>query len=141
MAVVYSTSDVHPRDSVPYWVEVVTKGFVKYALTPTGGPAFRASVRAGSLDGLGVSWLLDDRSPLTGLAFGFLTKLPGQIEALGAMAASKIAEHALDLVALAFSAEIQPSELTLSSPRAVALTVLKTNIEALLRETDLRPLL
>ena len=57
------------------------------------------------------------------------------------MAASKIAEHALDLVALAFSAEIQPSELTLSSPRVVALTVLKTNIEALLRETDLRPLL
>ena len=55
------------------------------------------------------------------------------------MAASKIAEHALDLAALAFSAEIQPGELTLSSPRTVALTLLKTNIEALLRDIDLRP--
>jgi AraC family transcriptional activator of tynA and feaB len=230
LAIVYSTSDVHPRDSVPYWVEVVTKGFVKYVLTPTGGPAFRASVRAGSLDCLGVSVYecdphamgrsardishadnddvficlqvsgkstnlqddrqatvesggfflldprrpfagrceqrgtmvaisvprqrleartgtvaafssrpLDDRSPLAGLAFSFLTKLPGHIEALGGMAASKVAEHALDLAALAFSAGIQPGELTLSSPRTVALTILKTNIEGLLRDEELKP--
>jgi len=54
MAVVYSTSDVHPRDSVAYWVEVVTRGFVKYALSQNG-EAFRASVRTGSLGGLGVA--------------------------------------------------------------------------------------
>ena len=198
MVLVYSTSDVHPRDSVSYWVEVVTKGFVKYVLTPTGGPTFRASVRTGSLDCLGVSvyecdphamgrsvrdisradnddvficlqvsgkstnlqddrqatvergafFLLDprrpfagrceqrgtmvaisvprrlietrtgpvaavssrplnDRNPLAGLAFGYLTMLPSQIEALGGTTASKVAEHALDLAALAFSTEIQ----------------------------------
>jgi AraC-like DNA-binding protein len=55
MAVVYSTEDVHPRDSLSYWVEVVTRGFVKYSVNPHGGQPFRARVRAGLLASLGVS--------------------------------------------------------------------------------------
>ena len=33
MAVVYSTSDVHPRDSADYWRDVVTRDFVKIVMT------------------------------------------------------------------------------------------------------------
>jgi AraC-like DNA-binding protein len=55
MAVVYSTNDVHPRDGLAYWVEVVNKGFVRLAVTPNAGSPFRASVRAGALGVLGVS--------------------------------------------------------------------------------------
>ncbi len=55
MSVVYSTNDVHPRDSVAYWVEVVTRGFVKYVLTPGDGRPFQASVRSGMLGDLVVS--------------------------------------------------------------------------------------
>ena len=29
---VYSTKDVHPRDSMSYWLEVVAAGFVKLAV-------------------------------------------------------------------------------------------------------------
>jgi AraC-like DNA-binding protein len=55
MAVVYSTSDVHPRDGLAYWVEVVTKGFARLAVTPNAGSPFRASVRTGLLGALSVS--------------------------------------------------------------------------------------
>ena len=230
MAVVYSTDDVHPRDSVAYWVEVVTRGFVKYVLTPNDYAPFRASVRTGSLAGLGVStyecdphgvgytareisradcddyficlqlsgrsthfqdgraavikdgcfFLLDPRRPFTGrfeergrivsirvprqdmearigdgaafasrtldsrgsvpaLAFGFLTMLPEHIDALDASAAAKIADQALDLVTLAFALETQTDNISLSSRRAVALTMLKGAIEARLGDPELKP--
>ena len=48
MAVVYSTSDVHPRDSADYWRDVVTRDFVKIVMTRDPGTAFRASVRSGN---------------------------------------------------------------------------------------------
>jgi len=54
MAVVYSTEDVHPRDGLAYWVEVVTQGFVKYDLTPDSGAAFRARVSSGTIGSLGI---------------------------------------------------------------------------------------
>ena len=50
-----------------------------------------------------------------------------------------IAEQALDLVALAFSAETQQSGSSLSSSRATTLLRLKSVIGSRLHETDLRP--
>jgi AraC-like DNA-binding protein len=230
MAVVYSTDDVHPRDALSYWVEVVTRGFVKYAVTPPGGRPFRARVRAGLLGSLGISdyecdphevgrsakdirhaddddffvclqrsgrsthfqddrhaviedgdfFLLDPRRPFAGrfekngkivsvrvprqdlearlgnaadlacrtldaqgpvaaLAFGFLTMLPERIDGIEGPAASKIADQALDLVALAFSAETQTRPIAVSSRRTVALNLLKGCIEARLHDPDFKP--
>ena len=65
MATVYSTCDVHPRDSVAYWVEVVTQGFVKCAVTPSRRPSFQASVRSGSLGNLSVSTYECDPNEVT----------------------------------------------------------------------------
>jgi AraC family transcriptional regulator, positive regulator of tynA and feaB len=229
MATVYSTCDVHPRDSIAYWVEVVTHGFVKCAVTPSHRPSFQASVHTGSLGALGVSsyecdpnevtrgsreisradsddlficlqlsgrsinfqgdreavidsgsfFLLDPQRPFTGrsvsrgkmvavgvprqmfearagnaaalvsrtmdgrkplsaLAYGFLTMLPNRIDDLNGSAAAKVAEQAVDLVALAFSTEAQ-RDTTLSSSRAVAITVLKAAIEARLHDPGLKP--
>ncbi len=64
--------------------------------------------------------------------------LPDRMDALDGSAATRIAEQALDLLALAFSTE-GAGRLTLSSPRAVALTLLKAAIEARLHEQDLKP--
>src|SRR5690349_21075956 len=55
MAVVYSTSDVHPRDSADYWRDVVSKDFIKLVMTRGSGRSFRASVRTGNAANLGVS--------------------------------------------------------------------------------------
>jgi AraC-like DNA-binding protein len=230
MAVVYSTKDVHPRDSIAYWVEVVTQGFVKYVLTPDDGKPFQGSVRSSALGSLLVStyecdphgvgrstrdishadcddyficlqlsgrsthfqddreaviedgdfFLLDPRRPFTGrfeksgkivsirvprqdmearlgnaatlasrtldsrapvasLAFGFLTMLPDRMDALATAAASKIAGQALDLVTLALAAQTETGGITLSSRRAVALTMLKAAIEARLHDPELKP--
>jgi AraC family transcriptional regulator, positive regulator of tynA and feaB len=223
----YSTKDVHPRDSMSYWMEVVAAGFVKLAVKTKG--AFNGTVTAGSIGSLvastydcdahGVSrggqeisradnddyficlqqtgtsihiqgdrtavneegtfflldprrpfWgqmqtagkivtirvprqeleartgptgalisrTLDARNPVAGLAFGFLSMLPERIDTLDAGAARKIAEQALDLVALAYSAESQGG-VTLSSPRAAALTMLKAAIESRLHDPSLKP--
>jgi AraC family transcriptional regulator, positive regulator of tynA and feaB len=230
MASIYATTDVHPRDGLAYWVEVVTRGFVRYAITTDSGPAFRASVHAGEIADLGIAdyecdphgvgrstqdisraesddvficlqvsgrsvhfqddreavieggsfFLLDPRKsftgqfqkrgrivsvrvprqdlearigsaaplaaralsshgPVAGLAYGFLTMLPARMDALEGPAAARIAEQALDLLALAFSAESQALGLTLSSPRTVALTLLKAAIEARLHDQELKP--
>lgn len=68
-----------------------------------------------------VARTLNADNPVAALAFGFLTLLPDRIDTLDGAPAGKIAEQALDLVALAYSAETQ-SGVTLSSPRAAALT-------------------
>jgi AraC-like DNA-binding protein len=64
--------------------------------------------------------------------------LADRVETLDDTAAPKVAEHALDLVALAFSSEMERSP-TLSSPRSAALTILKTTIESRLHDPDLKP--
>ena len=229
MATVYSTHDVHPRDSVAYWVEVVTHAFVKCVLSPDYKSGFRASVRTSSLGALSVSsyecdpneitrtardisrarsddyfvclqmsgrpvniqgdreivvhpgsfFLLDPQRPFTGrseergrlltisvprpmlearvgntaqlasrtmdgrrsttgLAFGFLTMLPERIEELDDAAGPRVVEQTLDLIALAFTVD-KGSSITLSSPRAVALSLLKSAIEARLHEPGLKP--
>jgi AraC-like DNA-binding protein len=55
MAIVYSTSEVHPRDRLAYWLEVATRAFVKHGFTSLNGPSYRGDIRTGCLDGLGVS--------------------------------------------------------------------------------------
>jgi AraC-like DNA-binding protein len=82
---------------------------------------------------------LNARAPIAGLAFGFLTMLPDRLDALDELTAARIAEQALDLVALALSAEAQGRSLSVSSRRTVALTMLKATIEAGLHDPDLKP--
>jgi len=230
MAMVYSTEDVHPRDAVSYWVEVVTRSFVKYALTLRDKAPFRASVRTCPLAGLtvydyqcdphgvgcsatdisesdnddvfvflqlsgrttasqddrqaviergGILFIdpqrpfagrygeggrllsvrmprqdlqartgnaaalscraLDGSGPVAGLAFGFLTMLSDRLDGLDDTAAAKIADQGLDLVALAFAKEFKTNGVTLSSPRAMALMVLKGAIESRLHDPELKP--
>lgn len=227
MPIVYSTADVHPRDSLTYWNEIVTNGFAK--LTVSGGSSFSGRLTVGQIGSLGVAtfecdplsvrrggreishadgddyyiclqqagrsthlqgdrravteegtfFLLDPRRPfvghletqgsmvtirasrqeleartgptgplisrtldpqnaVAGLAFGFLAMLPDRLDGIDAAAAPKIAEQALDLVALAYSAETHAG-VTLSSPRAAALTMLKAAIESRLHDPDLKP--
>ncbi len=227
---VYSTDDVHPRDRLSYWVEVATKAFVKHEFASLTGPSYRGEIRAGWLDGLGISTftcdpsavtrsardvargdsddillclqlsgrgiftqggreaineggsflLIDARRPFSfvfpegartisikiarqamearlgnvsgltaravpsdgsvgGLASGFLSMLPARFDAIEGVAASKLADQALDLVALAVSDLLSPAGPPISSARSAALLRLKTVIEARLCEPDLRP--
>lgn len=229
MAVVYSTSDVRPDDSIAYWLEVVSRRFVKSLVTPDGGP-FRATVRSGLVGPLGVGayecdthalersareiaqaesddyfvclqlsgrsshfqdnrkaiidngefLLLDPRLPFKGrceqrgrivavrvprraldermgaaaavasrrissrgsvaaLAFGFLTMLPDAMDALDDAAGAKVAEQALDLLALAFAIEALTDRVTLSSRRSLTRTLLKSAIDARLHDPELTP--
>ena len=78
-------------------------------------------------------------NPIAGLASGFLSMLGTRVDALDGAASVTIAEQALDLVALAFSAGTQQSGCSLSSSRATTLLRLKAVIESLLCEPDLRP--
>jgi AraC-like DNA-binding protein len=56
MTTVYSTSDVHPRDRINYWVEVATKGFVAHRFQSKVGAAFRGSVSISTLGEIGVGY-------------------------------------------------------------------------------------
>jgi AraC-like DNA-binding protein len=228
MPIVISTSDVHPRDSLDYWMEFVAKDFVKVEVSAER--TFNGRIVAGSIGQLGVStfdcdpvtvnrereeicqadhddyficlqrtgqschlqgdreavtregdlFLLDPRHPFTGhsptrvsmlmvraprqeleartgpadayisrtfngqnpltpLVFGFLSLLPGRVDLLDDTAAAMIAEQALDLVALALAADAEAANVTLSSRRAVTLTLLKSAIESRLHDAELRP--
>ena len=78
-------------------------------------------------------------NPIAGLASGFLSMLATRVDALDGACGARIAEQALDLVALAFSAETQQSGSSLSSSRATTLLRLKSVIESRLHEPDLKP--
>ncbi len=230
MAIKYSTSGVHPRDSINYWLEVATKAFVRHEFRSLDRSSFRGNIHAGLLDSLGVSLfecdacgvdraardvaradsddillclqlsgkghfnqegrqttneggsflLIDTRRPFSivfpqrirsitfkiarqglearlgnitgltaraiasvgsvaGLAAGFLSMLPACLDAVEGAAAAKLAEQALDMVALAVSAELGRAGANISSVRSTALFRLKSVIEANLREPSLRP--
>jgi AraC-like DNA-binding protein len=79
------------------------------------------------------------RGAVAGLASGFLSMLPARLDLLDDGTRSKLAEQALDLVALAFTAELQQNGVVLSSARAMALLRLKTVIEARLSDAELKP--
>jgi AraC-like DNA-binding protein len=230
MAIVHSTSTVHPRDRLSYWLEVATRAFVRHEFTSSTGPSFLGDLHTGQLNGLGVSQytcdpcritrsardiarsdsddillslnlsgkglhtqggrqavnekgsflLIDCRYPyatvyperiqsitikiprkglearlgnltgltaraisargaVAGLTSGFLSMLPSRVDTLDTAAASKLAEQALDLIALAVAEEAGQSGPTLSSVRTTALFRLKSVIETHLREPHLRP--
>ena len=82
---------------------------------------------------------MEAANPIAGLAWGFLSMLPGRLDTLDGPVGVTIAEQALDLVALAFSSETQQSGSTLSSSRATTLLRLKSVIESRLCEPDLKP--
>jgi AraC-like DNA-binding protein len=82
---------------------------------------------------------MDPRQPVVGLASAFLTMLAGKFDAVDGPAASRIAEQALDLVALAYAVETDQHDADLFSPRATALLRLKSAIEARLHDPELKP--
>ncbi len=225
MAIVHSTSTLHPRDRLSYWREVASNAEVELR----AHPAFRATLRNQVLDNVGVSELdcdpceigrsahniaragcdhfflsiqlsgraiitQDDRCtvgengsiilldtrrpytmkvqgsarsialkiprralearlgvaaalsgramdagrPLTGLASAFVSMLPSRIEAVDKSIEPRLAEQALDLIALAFSLEAEQTAV-LSSVRATALIRLKAAIEGRLWDAALKP--
>jgi AraC-like DNA-binding protein len=101
-------------------------------------PRQRLEVRVGSITSL-TARIMGGRKPISALASGFLGMLPSCNGTLDGIAESKIAEQALDLVALALSQEAELRPLALSSPRACTLLRLKCAIEARLADPDLKP--
>jgi AraC-like DNA-binding protein len=81
---------------------------------------------------------VDAGRPLTGLTSAFVRMLPSRIEAVDRCIEPRLAEQALDLVALAFSVEADQTAV-LSSVRATALIRLKAAIEARLCDAALNP--
>jgi AraC-like DNA-binding protein len=73
------------------------------------------------------------------MAASFLAMLPDCVGALDAASASKVAEQALDLLALAYSATSQDGQVTLSAAKATALARLKTAISTHLTNPELGP--
>ncbi len=230
MQIVFSTGKVHPRDRLAYWREEASKVYVAHDFSSNAGKSFYGSIRAGSLDVLGLSLfesaacrvertqrclrqdadddlvvciqksgrktvhqdgrdavlavndmaLVDPRRPfslnmetghgalavklprrvlqarlgdLTGmtartiscrhpaaaLATGFLTMLPEHIDALDGQIAAKIADQAVDLLALSFAAYAGVGQVALSSRREVARLRLKATIEGALYDHTLKP--
>jgi AraC-like DNA-binding protein len=101
-------------------------------------PRRALEARLGSLAPL-AAHRLDATKPLVGLAFQFLQMLPTHIDTLDPASALSVAEQALDLVALAFSNELQHRLVALSSSRSVALLRLKASIEPRLSDPELKP--
>ena len=62
MAITYSTDDVHPRDRVDYWREVVMKNHPRHQFQSHVGPAFHGTLEAGALGALTVVTLESDPS-------------------------------------------------------------------------------
>lgn len=77
--------------------------------------------------------------PIGALASGFLAMLPARVDELDGSASAKIAQQALDLVALAFDAESGSTPAVLSSSRTTTLLRLQTSIESRLCDPTLRP--
>jgi AraC family transcriptional activator of tynA and feaB len=77
--------------------------------------------------------------PVAALASGFLAMLPKRASEFDATSGSKVAQHMLDLVSLAFGRELQTRNVVLSSSRMTTLVRLKAMIEARLGDPGLRP--
>jgi AraC-like DNA-binding protein len=94
--------------------------------------------RVGNISGL-TARPLSPEAAVGGLASGFLSMLPSRLDAFEGAACTKLAEQALDLVALAVSEQLGQTGAPLSSIRSTALFRLKSVIEAHLRDSKLRP--
>ena len=74
-----------------------------------------------------------------GLTSGFIRMIPERVEVLQPVAKTQIAEHVLDLAALALAAETAKDKPALSSGRAIALLQLRVAIENRLGDPTLDP--
>lgn len=82
---------------------------------------------------------IDLSTPLAKMAASYLAMLSDCADQLDAAAASKVAEQALDLVALAYSMTAPSTHLKLSAAKTTALVRLKTVINAHLTKPELGP--
>jgi AraC family transcriptional activator of tynA and feaB len=78
-------------------------------------------------------------APIASLASGFMAMLPARVDGLDVPTGTKLAQQMLDLVALAFGAELQSGKPALSSSRMNTLLRVKAIIEARLGDPGLRP--
>jgi len=109
-------------------VECIGMSIPRQALTSRLGNAAALTARAMPAD-----------KPVAGLASGFLNLLSDRLDALEGPTGSGVAEQAMDLLALAFSAETSQNGVTLSSSRASTLLRLKSVIEGRLWEPAFKP--
>jgi AraC-like DNA-binding protein len=79
------------------------------------------------------------RKPVGSLATGYIAMLGARVDAIKGPAATKIAQQALDLVALAFDEDANGKTPRLSSPRTTTALRLKSSIEAQLHDPGLKP--
>jgi AraC-like DNA-binding protein len=77
--------------------------------------------------------------PVAALTQGFLAMLSTRAGAIDGLAAEKVAQQALDLLALAFQEHTDGNALELSSPRTTAALRLKSANEAQLHDPGLKP--
>jgi AraC-like DNA-binding protein len=82
---------------------------------------------------------ISGRKPVGSLAAGFIAMLGARVDAIKGPAATKIAQQALDLVALAFDEDVNGMTPRLSSPRTTTALRLKSTIEVLLHNPELKP--
>jgi AraC family transcriptional activator of tynA and feaB len=225
MSVAFTTHDLHPRDRIPYWVDVATQTYFRHGFNARP-ESFVASVYGSTLGNLGLSTCscgpcgvsrrpsdvahdgIDDiilgvrlsgrsilsrdegdlvvdpgtiylqdvgrpleikfltqtksifvniprkalharvgeiitgktvstQAPVAGLAAEFLTMLAARSDALEEPVQARLAEQALDLIALALTASDGTPKL--SSPRASALLRLKMVVNARLSDPSLKP--
>jgi AraC-like DNA-binding protein len=93
--------------------------------------------RVGSVRGL-TARTMHATSPVAGLASGFLALLPERLDSLAARDGHKIADQAMDLIALACAPD-PTTGMTLAAPGAITLQRLKSVIEHNLCDEDLKP--
>ncbi len=90
--------------------------------------------RIGNIDAM---QLLDSSAPATGLAVDFIRSLAGRIGSMDAALHPRLADHVLDLIAMALASDGRKAEL--SAPRELALRRLKAEIEKRLADPNLKP--
>jgi len=103
-------------------------------------PRWEVQARLGEISALTAHPIARD-SAVAPLASGFLTMLAARTDAIDAVTGGKLAQQALDLVALALEEEMRSEPAVLSSARSTTLLRLKANIEAKIRDPALRPAL
>lgn len=101
-------------------------------------PRWELQDRLGAVSAF-TSRMISQESALGALASGFLALIPDRIGGLDRVSGEKIAQQALDLVALAFSAEAAGRPVALSTSRRATLLRIKQIIENRLCDPGLRP--
>lgn len=101
-------------------------------------PRHKLEARLGNISALS-GQSISGEQPVAALASGFLNTLMRTGNALTEPAAGKVAQQAMDLMALAIKTDLHSGRLALSSPRSVTLLRLKAVIEERLRDPELKP--